>query len=337
MRLGDVVVVSISIFVVVGCCFLIYYHHLQIKRKEIETEGRFAGDFFACGKKSNVVVTNRKTFDSVETNSHEWPWLTAFVYWPDLEYFCGGSLISEKHVLTGEKLIRISSAVIYLPFLVAHCFQNKGQPHKISPGLVRALLGRHNLKVNELGSIIAKIAKIILHRDWNIFEEDSFDADIALIGIEPIIFSATIRRVCLPLKIEEEVLGTGSVVGWGRSKNLNANVLKPSEISIPALTSQCPSDLQSYSSDRTFCGGFDQRGRSPCEGDSGSGFYQLDRSTKSWIVSGIVSSAIVNENQNGCEENKFTLYTSVSSFIEWITVLVESDKGTEVTDEKKHD
>jgi hypothetical protein len=31
-----------------------------------------------------------------------WPWLVALVNWPKDELFCGGSLISEKHVLSGE-------------------------------------------------------------------------------------------------------------------------------------------------------------------------------------------------------------------------------------------
>ena len=92
MKIGDVVVVAVSIFVVVICSFLLYYHHLETTRRRIESEGKFDGDVNACGKKSKLSV-----------GVNEWPWLSAFVFWPDLEYFCGGSLISTKHVLTGEQ------------------------------------------------------------------------------------------------------------------------------------------------------------------------------------------------------------------------------------------
>jgi hypothetical protein len=36
------------------------------------------------------------------TSWNEWRWVVAFWYWPEDESFCGGSLISSKHVLTGE-------------------------------------------------------------------------------------------------------------------------------------------------------------------------------------------------------------------------------------------
>jgi hypothetical protein len=35
----------------------------------------------------------------------EWPWLVAFVYQPEEAFICGGSLISDKHILSGEKTL----------------------------------------------------------------------------------------------------------------------------------------------------------------------------------------------------------------------------------------
>jgi Trypsin len=37
-----------------------------------------------------------------EVRSNEWPWLVALVNWPKNSFFCGGSLISSKHVISGE-------------------------------------------------------------------------------------------------------------------------------------------------------------------------------------------------------------------------------------------
>lgn len=41
-------------------------------------------------------------FGGVQTQKNEWPWLVAFFFQPDNIFFCGGSLISIKHVLSGE-------------------------------------------------------------------------------------------------------------------------------------------------------------------------------------------------------------------------------------------
>lgn len=39
---------------------------------------------------------------TAKANINSWPWLVAFKYWPDDKLQCSGTLISEKHVLTGE-------------------------------------------------------------------------------------------------------------------------------------------------------------------------------------------------------------------------------------------
>ena len=45
-----------------------------------------------------------------------WPWLTVLLYKPKNKFFCGGSLISEKHVISGEKLNE------FLKFVIMCCF-----------------------------------------------------------------------------------------------------------------------------------------------------------------------------------------------------------------------
>ena len=36
------------------------------------------------------------------TNRLDWPWLVAFIHHKKNKYFCGGSLISDRHVLGGK-------------------------------------------------------------------------------------------------------------------------------------------------------------------------------------------------------------------------------------------
>jgi secreted trypsin-like serine protease len=41
----------------------------------------------------------------------EWPWKVAFFYQPEEKYICGGSLISDKHVLSGKNILQKISSV----------------------------------------------------------------------------------------------------------------------------------------------------------------------------------------------------------------------------------
>jgi secreted trypsin-like serine protease len=52
-----------------------------------------------CGRKFSA---SGLIFGGNKTQSNEWPWLVALVNWPKNEFFCGGSLISSKHVVSGE-------------------------------------------------------------------------------------------------------------------------------------------------------------------------------------------------------------------------------------------
>jgi hypothetical protein len=52
-----------------------------------------------CGKSHfgiGTVISGRPS------TPHSWPWLVAFFFKPENQFFCGGSLISAKHVLSGK-------------------------------------------------------------------------------------------------------------------------------------------------------------------------------------------------------------------------------------------
>lgn len=52
-----------------------------------------------CGQR---LVLSGTIFGGAPTKKGDWPWLVAFVYWPDEAFFCAGSLITRSHVLTGK-------------------------------------------------------------------------------------------------------------------------------------------------------------------------------------------------------------------------------------------
>jgi secreted trypsin-like serine protease len=185
-------------------------------------------------------------------------------------------------------------------------------------------MGKYDLNVtDEFGSKISLVWEIILHPDWN-FNIERFDADIAIVVLADVVdFSRQIQPVCIPYPSHHEVDGIGVVVGWGRTENTgyNRHESTPNQLVVPAVnSSHCYTTfhiLGSFSSNRAFCGGYEHKGKAPCLGDSGGGFYFKNKTTHLWTIRGIVSAAILDFDR-GCDINKFSIYTNVARFTKWI-------------------
>jgi secreted trypsin-like serine protease len=55
-----------------------------------------------CGKRTNVGQGN--VVGGYHTRANSWPWLVALIHRHTRQFFCGGSLVSERHVISGEVL-----------------------------------------------------------------------------------------------------------------------------------------------------------------------------------------------------------------------------------------
>jgi secreted trypsin-like serine protease len=214
-------------------------------------------------------------------------------------------------------------------FSAAHCFENKGRREedvKSAKDIV-AWVGKHNLdRKNETGSVAHYVGELIIHEDWEHNGYD-FDADIALLLLKTevdLTQEQFVWIVCLPTPSQGEVTGNGTVVGFGVSERSEADGEKhdstPNELTLPAVTQdECSKNhnLHGMSSNRTFCAGFENQGKSACKGDSGGGFYQYDYGSKSYILAGIVSSS-PRDRSGGCNINDYSVFTDVSKFVGWI-------------------
>lgn len=134
----------------------------------------------------------------------------------------------------------------------------------VSPNELVAHLGAYNLtSKNETGSIRANVAQIFVNPDWEPFSKN-FDADLAIVVLSlNITFTDYIRPVCVPGGSADINSGfidlKGTVVGWGSTKNGIYEDI-PRQAFVQALNdSYCytkDNAMASYSSGRTFCGGF---------------------------------------------------------------------------------
>lgn len=145
-----------------------------------------------------------------QTSRGEWPFIAALYYTNDAKFFCGGTLISAKHVLTGNNVINLLVCSYDANYklnniLAAHCVQQKNLGLKLEPEDVVVLLGAYNLDSKiERGVQQRDVEQIFIHPDWKVYHVYKYDADIAIFVLSNTVdFTKYIRPVCIPADDDE--------------------------------------------------------------------------------------------------------------------------------------
>ncbi|XP_041765539.1 venom protease-like [Anopheles merus] len=220
-------------------------------------------------------------------DSNEWPWMVALV--SSRASFCGGVLITDRHVLTA-----------------AHCVMNL----KLTQFVVR--LGEYDFKqFNETRYRDFRVAEIRAHAD---FDQISYENDIAMLKlIQPSFFNSYIWPICMP-PLDDAWTGYQAVVtGWGTQFFGGPHSPVLMEVRIPIWSNQeCQEVYVNRIYNTTLCAGEYDGGKDSCQGDSG-GPLMIQLPNRRWAVVGIVSWGI------RCgEANHPGIYTRVSSYVRWI-------------------
>ncbi|XP_058116986.1 proclotting enzyme-like [Anopheles ziemanni] len=218
---------------------------------------------------------------------NEWPWMVSLVM--SKASFCGGALITDRHVLTA-----------------AHCLMNL----KINQFVVR--LGEYDFKQsNETRYRDFRVSEIRVHSQ---FDQVSYENDIAMLKlIQPSFFNSYIWPICMP-PLDDSWAGYEAVVtGWGTQFFGGPNSPILMEVKIPIWSNeQCQDVYVNRVYNTTMCAGDYAGGKDSCQGDSG-GPLMIQLPNRRWAVVGVVSWGI------RCGEASHPgIYTRVSSYVRWI-------------------
>ncbi|KAI4498839.1 hypothetical protein M0802_006014 [Mischocyttarus mexicanus] len=251
-----------------------------------EGEGRRKGRVHrGCGTniKSGTRIVGGRPADP-----REWPWMAALLR-KDAVQYCGGVLITDRHVLTA-----------------AHCVRN------FKPREIRVRLGEYDFtRIDETGELDFAVVEIRVH--WN-FDSTTYENDIAIIKIHrPTSFNSYIWPICLPPIDQTFENKTAFVTGWGSQYygGLASTVLM--EVAVPIWPQEmCTRSFVQRVTRATMCAGAYEGGRDACQGDSGGPLvHQLGNGR--WVNIGIVSWGI------RCGEPRNPgIYTRVNFYLDWI-------------------
>ncbi|ODM97169.1 Proclotting enzyme [Orchesella cincta] len=227
------------------------------------------------------------------------PWMAAiFLHGPKgTEFWCGGTLIGKRMVLTA-----------------AHCSKDAKQ-RPFSPRQFTVRLGDYDLvRTDDPSSPESyRVIKITAHPQFN---GVGFYNDVALLELErDVQYSRFISPICLPTARNRFQTFEGTyptVIGWGTNKYGGREHNALQEVKLPVWSnSDCDRAYFQPITNIFLCAGYPQGGKDACQGDSG-GPLMLEMDGR-WTQIGIVSFG------NRCAEAGYPgVYTRLTEFLDWI-------------------
>ncbi|XP_058828048.1 polyserase-2 [Topomyia yanbarensis] len=253
-----------------------------------------------CGKVNRLAgyVINAEETENV------WPWHVA-IYNSSNDYIAGGSIISERFVLTAAHVTFRNEHIALHPFEL------------------HVRMGIKDLSNPKNYTRYGNVSKIIRYPNY---DTSLMVNDLALLELtDDIEFSVHISPICLwPVggpNIEDLAVNEqGTVVGWGYTENSTiSQVLREAKMSIIDFQS-CVENTKSFqpllAKGRNYCAG--NRGETTvCRGDSGGGMYFMIDFT--WYLRGIVNQGTpTQDTRYPCDPKKEVIFMDVTFYQKWV-------------------
>merc|ERR1712168_647824 len=200
--------------------------------------------------KCGLAKRTKRIVGGKETEVNEYPW--QILMYKNGWQHCGGSIISDRWIMTA-----------------AHCVVDK------RPSIYKIVLGEHDMKDGkETDSMSVGVEKIISHNKYN---SRKINYDFALMKLKKDIDFKKhphMRPICLPNANAGDFAGEKAIVsGWGATSEGGdvSNVLLEAEVNVMS-NKECVSNTNYGSNDITdvmMCAGIMKGGTDSCQGDSG--------------------------------------------------------------------
>ncbi|XP_019696234.1 trypsin 3A1-like isoform X1 [Harpegnathos saltator] len=235
------------------------------------------------GRKTRIVGGN-------VTSVYEYPWLVSMT--KKGMFYCAGSIISRKHVLTA-----------------AHCLEG------FDIKTIKLVLADNERPSVGSNAIVRRIKSAKIHENFHAY---TFNNDIAIIEMDyPVPVDGVVRTACLPEDKAIDYTGAiATVVGWGRTGETKPVSDELRKVNLPIL-SQEECDQAGYAKNRItenmFCAGYleGERGDA-CFGDSGGPLHVKGSNAHLELI-GIISWG------RGCARPNFPgIYTKLTNYMDWL-------------------
>ncbi|XP_045538067.1 venom serine protease Bi-VSP isoform X2 [Papilio machaon] len=247
-----------------------------------------------------------KVVGGVNAKLGDFPWMALLGYLyrggPSVDWKCGGSLITSRHVLTA-----------------AHCIHGLDSLY-----LVR--LGELDLEREDDGAvpIDVLIKKKIEHENYS---RNSLTNDIGVLILQQdITFTKLIHPICIPLAPElrsnSYVNYNPLIAGWGSVSYRGPSASHLQALQLPVVSNEyCARAYSAYKEqtidERVLCAGYESGGRDSCQGDSGGPLMQPIWNSKNFTTS-MYQIGVVSYGKQCAQAGFPGVYTRLTHFIPWV-------------------